>query len=86
MFACIYFEKDASLSVIHEKDRDLLVKTEFAVKEPVEMVWRGKPGKEKQTFHGTIVKVGGMYSVSLFLHLSLCCFFCLIHSFVGVQT
>ena len=60
MFACIYFEKDASLSVLNEKDSDLIVKNEFSAKEQVEMLWREKPGKPKQAFIGTIVKVGGM--------------------------
>ena len=61
MFACIYFEKDASLSVLNEKDRDLVITTRFAVKEAVEMLWRERPGKPKQAYRGLIVKVGGKF-------------------------
>ena len=57
-YACVYFPKDGTLSVVHEKDPDLKILTKFESRENVEMMWK-TTGKSKVPFEGVIVKVGG---------------------------
>jgi len=59
MYACVYFEKDATLSVVHEKDKDLTINTTFEERQFVQMRWKVAQGKTKESFSGIIVKVGG---------------------------
>ena len=37
MFACVYFKKDGTLSVVHKNDKDLKVLTDSETREQVEM-------------------------------------------------
>ena len=63
MYACVYFQKDGTLSIVHENDKDIKVLTTFEKREPVEMKWR-KPGKQAEVFNGVIVSVGGKFVLS----------------------
>jgi len=59
MFACIYFVEDASLSVVGANDKNLEKLGDFGPREEVRMKWG------KKTYHGTIVKVDGLYTCTL---------------------
>ena len=54
MFACIYFPKDISLSVIRKTHRDLTCE-KFETEEKCSMKWKG------EEYQGTILKVGGKF-------------------------
>ena len=72
MFACVYFQKDATLSVVHEKSPDLTIITKFEKRHQVEMRWRVANKKTKETFAGVIIKVGGkFYLINLQFHANI---------------
>ena len=57
MFVFIIFKEDASLSVVGKGDKDLTILTDFREREPIQMRWGTKPGKPKELYHGTIIKI-----------------------------
>ena len=63
MFACEYSQKDATLSVVHEKNSDLSIITKFEKRLQVAMRWRVANRKTKKTFAGVIIKDGGKFSL-----------------------
>lgn len=67
MFACIYFQKDASLSVISKENKDLTVLEEFLARKPVQMKWR-LPGNAAEDFDGVIVCTDGNASFLLYFY------------------
>ena len=50
MFACVYFKKDGTLSVVHKNDKDLKVLTDFETREQVEMFNMEKARKTDRSF------------------------------------
>lgn len=60
MFACIFFNEDASLSVVGKNNKSLkLVSDDWEPRGKVEMYWPGKVAGQRSLYHGTIIKVGG---------------------------
>ncbi|XP_069139400.1 integrator complex subunit 3 homolog [Argopecten irradians] len=57
MFVCIFFEEDASLSVVGERSNKLKLLRKFEKGEQVEMPWK-KTGTKEKMYHGVIVRVG----------------------------
>lgn len=60
MFACIFFNEDASLSVVGKNNKSLkLLSDDWEPRGKVEMYWPGKVAGQRSLYHGTIIKVGG---------------------------
>ncbi|XP_052699334.1 uncharacterized protein LOC128176825 [Crassostrea angulata] len=71
MFACIFFNEDASLSVVGKNNKSLkLVSDDWEPRGKVEMYWPGKVAGQRSLYHGTIIKVGDEENLNKFATLA----------------